>query len=183
MDPFWCGTLWAQFGAAIDMLDNALAACPDSLWRQAVWHDPSIPSERTEIWYVAYHALFWLDLYLFGSEEGFAPPAPFALVEQDDSIGPLPQRPYAREELRGYLAAVRQKCRTTIETMTDERTRHPVNFPWLRDGEVVSYVELQLYSMRHVQEHAAQLSLVLGQHGVQADYDWVTRAKDDLGGT
>jgi hypothetical protein len=54
----------------------------------------------------------------------------------------------------------------------------------MRDGEVVSYVELQLYSMRHIQEHAAQLSLLLGQHGVQADQiDWVTRAQDDSGGS
>ena len=34
------------------------------------------------------------------------------------------------------------------------------------EGRDVSYLELQLYNMRHVQEHAAQLSLFLGQHGV-----------------
>ncbi len=66
--------------------------------------------------------------------------------------------------------------------MTDEKARQPVDFPWMREGEVVSYVELQLYSMRHVQGHAAELSLLLGQHGVQANpLDWVTRAQDDLG--
>ena len=62
--------------------------------------------------------------------------------------------------------------------MTDERARQPVTFDWMKDGEVVSYLELQLYSMRHVQEHTAQLSLVLGAHGVPADLiDWVTRAE------
>ncbi|HKD74132.1 MAG TPA: DinB family protein, partial [Ktedonobacterales bacterium] len=66
------------------------------------------------------------------------------------------------------------------ETMTDERARQPVNFGWMREGEVVSYLELQLYSMRHAQEHAAQLNLVLGEHGVKTDYDLVTRARDDL---
>ena len=46
----------------------------------------------------------------------------------------------------------------------------------------MSYVELQLYTMRHVQEHAAQLSLFLGQHGVPDEaLDWVARAKDELG--
>jgi uncharacterized damage-inducible protein DinB len=178
MDSLWRTILWKQFGAAIDMLDNALVACPDSLWREAVWHDPTVPSERAEFWYVAYHALFWLDLYLFGSEEGFAPPAPFTLVEQDSATGPLPNRPFTRDELRAYLASVREKCRSTIETVTDERARQPVNFGWMREGEVVSYVELQLYSMRHTQEHAAQLSLVLGQHGVPDDQiDWVARAQ------
>jgi hypothetical protein len=99
-------------------------------------------------------------------------------VEQDSATGPLPNRPFTRDELRAYLASVREKCRSTIETMTDERARQPVNFGWMREGEVVSYVELQLYSMRHTQEHAAQLSLVLGQHGVPDDQiDWVARAQ------
>jgi DinB family protein len=178
MESLWRTLLWQQFGAAIDMLDDALAACPDGLWRQAVWHDPSIPARRAEFWYVAYHALFWLDLYFFGAEEGFAPPAPFALVEQDDAVSPLPDRTYSRDELRGYLASLRQKCRTIIETMTDERARQPVNFGWMRAGEVVSYAELQVYSMRHIQEHAAQLSVLLGQHGVPGEYGrWVARAR------
>jgi hypothetical protein len=181
MDSLWRTLLWKQFGAAIDMLDNAVVACPDALWRESVWHDPSAPSARAEFWYVTYHALFWLDLYLFGSEEGFAPPAPYSLVEQVDAAGPLPDRPYAKEELRAYLAYARAKCRTTIATMTDERARQPVNFGWMRDGEVVSYLELQLYNMRHVQEHATQLSLLLGHHGVPSDQlDWVARAGDDL---
>ena len=177
VDSLWRTMLWKQLGAAIDMLDHALVACPDALWRQPVWQDP-----LAQFWYVAYHALFWLDLYLFGSEEGFAPPAPFALIEQDDAAGPLPDRPYSRDELRAYLASVRQKCRTTFETLTDERARQPVNFGWMEEGEVVSYAELQLYNMRHIQGHAAELSLLLGQHGVQVD-DWATRAKDNLGGS
>ena len=96
MDTLLRAIVWKQFGAAIDMLDNALAACPDALWRQPVWHDSSVPSRRTAFWYVAYHALFWLDLYLFGSEEGFAPPAPFALTEQEDAVGPFPDRTIRR---------------------------------------------------------------------------------------
>jgi DinB family protein len=180
MDNLWRTLLWKQFGAAIDMLDNAVIACPDALWRQPVWHDPSVPLRRVEFWYVVYHALFWLDLYLFGSEEGFAPPAPFTLVEQDDAAGPLPDPSYSRDELRAYLTYARQKCRTTIETMTDERARQPVEFGWVRHGGVVSYAELQLYNMRHIQEHAAQLSLLLGQHGVPGEaLDWVARAHDD----
>ncbi|HLY29759.1 MAG TPA: DinB family protein, partial [Ktedonobacterales bacterium] len=79
MDTVWRTILWKQFGAAIDMLDDALVACPDSLWRQPLWRTPP-PSEFVpqfaEFWYVAYHALVWLDQYLTGvPEEEFAPPA------------------------------------------------------------------------------------------------------------
>lgn len=180
MDQVWRDALWKQFGAAIDMLDNALVACPDALWREPVWQDSSVAPQRVEFWYIAYHALFWLDLYLFGAEEGFAPPAPFALVEQDDANGPVPDQPYSRDELRAYLAWLRQKCRTIIETLTDEQASQPVSFGWMEEGEVVSYFELHLYNMRHVQEHAAQLSLVLGHHGVPGDQiDAVARARDD----
>jgi hypothetical protein len=178
MDNLWRTILWKQFGAAIDVLDIAIMACPDELWHQHVWEDPAVPSARIEFWYVAYHAVFWLDLYFFGSEEGFAPPAPFALIEQEDAIGPLPDRTYAKDEVHAYLMGVRQKGHDIIATLTDERAHQPVSFGWMREGEVVTYAELQLYSMRHVQEHAAQLNLVLGQHGIQTDYDWVTRAKD-----
>jgi hypothetical protein len=98
MNVSWRTIIWQQFGAAIDMLDNALRACPDSRWRDSL-------------------AIF--------------------------------------------------------ETLTDEKANQRCEFPW---GEEVSFTELQLYNMRHVQEHAAQLSLHLGQKGVSAP-DWVARAE------
>src|SRR6266700_7442894 len=72
--------LWRQFGAAIDMLENALLACPGTLWNTHLWSDhsdPPQPSEFATFWSLTHHALFWLDLYLTGSLEGFAPPTPF----------------------------------------------------------------------------------------------------------
>jgi DinB superfamily len=177
METWWRTALWQQFGAAIDMLDNALVACPDSLWRQPVWHDPSDPSQGAEFWYVASHALFWLDLYLSGSAEGFAPPAPITLEELDPA-GVLPARSYTREELRTYLAFARQKCHATLASLTDEQARQFVDIPWAK-GRAFSFFELQLYNMRHVQEHAAQLSLFLGQNAIHADPSWIARAKSD----
>ncbi len=150
MDPFWKSILWSQFGAAIDMLRNAMRACPDELW-----HDHS---QHLQPWYVAYHTLFWLDLYLSGSVDGFAPPAPFTLVEVDPA-GIIPERPYTKDELDEYLEHCRDKCRVTIESLTDGQARRLCRFSW---GEV-SFAELLLYTMRHVHEHAAQLNLMLGQ--------------------
>jgi DinB superfamily len=178
MQTWWRTALWQQFGAAIDMLDNVLVACPDSLWRQPVWHDPSDPSQGAELWYIAYHALFWLDLYLSGSAEGFAPPAPITLDELDPA-GAMPARPYTQEELLTYLAFVRQKCHATLASLTDEQARQFVDIPWAK-GRAFSYLELQLYNMRHVQEHAAQLSLFLGQNAIHAGPSWIARAKSDL---
>ena len=176
MDTTLRTSIWQQFGAAIDMLENARRACPDPLWSDPLWGDRSQPPESAQFWYVAYHTLFWLDFYLSGSVEGFAPPAPFTLGEMDPA-GLLPERPYTKDELQTYLDHGRKKCRATIEALTDEKVRQRCRFPW---GEV-SFAELLLYNMRHVQEHASQLSLILGQTTNSAP-GWVTKAKSSYAG-
>jgi hypothetical protein len=169
----WRPIIWQQFGAAIDDLDNAIRACPDGLWHARLWNEPS--QEQfflPEYWYVVYHALFWLDLYLTGTEEGFVPPAPFTLIEQNEE-GPLPERPYTKDELQAYLENCRGKCQATIESLTDEEAQRLCQFGW---GEL-SFAELLLYNMRHVQGHAAQLNLLLGQKMGSAP-GWVTQASN-----
>lgn len=185
METLWKTALWRQFGAAIAMLENALVTCPDSLWQERLWRDPpppEFPPQFAEFWYVSFHTLVWLDLYLSGvPEEEFAPPAPFAQGVLD-SAEAQPERPYTKEELRAYLASMRQKCQTTLAALTDEQARRLVEYPW-SEGQPVSFLELLLYTMRHVQEHAAQLSLFLGQHGISGeDLDWGARAEGEPGG-
>jgi hypothetical protein len=64
-----------------------------------------------------------------------------------------------------------------MEALTEETALRRCRFPW---GEV-SFVELLLYNMRHVQDHAAQLSLRLGQKGVLTP-DYPLRADRALPG-
>jgi hypothetical protein len=170
MQITWRTAIWQQFGAAIDMLDNALRACPEESWRDGLWDHPSERPEYSQFWYLVYHTLFWLDLYLSGAVEGFAPPAPFTLSELDPDG--VPERPYSKDELQAYLEYSRKKCQATIEALTDETAQQPCRFRW---GEL-SFVELLLYNMRHVQEHAAQLNLMLGQK-VGAAPAWVGKAR------
>ncbi len=153
VDAFWKTILWQQFGAAIDMLENAMRACPDELWSA-----PSRPPAFGDFWYIVYHTLFFLNLYLSGSVDGFAPPTPFTLEELDPA-GILPERPYSKAELLGYLEHGRNKCRTTIAALTIAQARRLCRFAW---GET-SFAELLLDNMRHVQEHTAQLNWILGQ--------------------
>ena len=182
----WSTALWQQFGAAIDMLDNAVEACPASLWRERLWSDPPDHPQPPigEFWYIAYHTLYWLDLYLSSvadSASGVTPPSPFTApaLDADDE---RPEQPYAKDELLAYLAYTKQKCHSTIETLTGERARYPYEFPWEKgQGRPISYLELMMYTMRHVQEHAAQLSLFLGQHGIpDTDLDWVSRVNSKV---
>ncbi|MBK8027715.1 MAG: DinB family protein [Chloroflexi bacterium] len=166
MDAMLKMGIWEQFGAAIDMLDDAIRLCPDSLWTSVVWKDPD-DARYGQYWYVAYHTVVWLDLYLFGASEGFAPPPPFVR-------GQLPEQPHTKEQVRTYLAQCRQKCQSTLEGLTDEKAQQICKFNWIE----TPYLILQIYSMRHVQEHAAQLNLLLGQHDVP-ELDWVATARSN----
>ena len=149
------------------MLDDAISTCPDRLWTAVLWHDQDDP-RYGQFWYVAFHTLSWLDLYLTGTREGFAPPAPFLKDE-------LPQKPYTKAEIRSYLLQCRRKCQSVIEGLTDETANRICTFSWMEP----TFLELQIYCMRHVQEHAAQLNLVLGQNGVTGP-DWISKARDDV---
>ena len=132
MNVPWKTIIWQQFGAAIDMLDNALRACPDDLWHETLWENPAERPEYAQYWYLVYHTLFWLDLYLSGGVESFTPPPPFTRGELDPA-GLLPDRPYGKDELQAYLEHCRKKCRETIEALTDETAQRPCRFSW---GEV-----------------------------------------------
>ncbi len=174
MDATLKEALWSQFGAAMEMLGNGISACPDELWTASMWNDPAAPPGFSEFWYVTYHTLFWLDLYLSGSEEGFMPPAPYTLGELE--AGVLPERVYRRDELLTYLAYCRSKCRQIIDQLTDEGAARACEFPWSKG--TITYIELLLDNMRHVQEHGAQLNMFLGQ---QADKSarWVARTRGE----
>ena len=156
--------LWQQLGAAIDMLENAMLACPDKVWGDR--------SRQPEFWYVAFHVLWWLDLYLSESLKKFTPPHPYTLDELDPA-GLFPDRVYTKEELLSYLEHGRKKCRKTLETLTDEKAHQVCRFEWI-EGSVA---ELYLYNMRHVQHHAAQLNLILRQT-IDSAPRWVKRTKN-----
>ena len=162
MDGTWKVGVWQQFGAAIDMLENAVRACPDTLWGDR--------TRNPEYWYLVYHTLFFLDYYLSERPEGFTPPAPYNLDELDPA-GILPDRVYRKDEMLAYLEHGRSKCRTAIASMTGERAARASEFRRLG----VTVGELLLYNMRHVQHHAAQLNLILRQT-IDSAPRWVARA-------
>ena len=153
MNPNFKTSLWQQFGASVDMLENAIVACPEN-----VWGDRTV---QPEFWYTAFHTLFFLDLYLSGKEEGFRPPEPFTLDEMDER-GLMPDRVYTKDEILAYARHGREKCRRTMSALTDAMLEQRCGFSWLD----ISLVEVHFYNMRHVQHHAGQLNTLLRQHGV-----------------
>ncbi len=141
-------TLWNQFGASVDMLENAMAACPDDLW-----------DTETQFWYLGYHTILYLDYYV-SDPDGFTPPEPFRLAELDPDEA-MPERTYTKRELLDYLDYSRKKAKQLVQSLGQPGSRRRFTNEY-RDYSVP---EILLYNMRHIQHGAAQLNLMLRQGG------------------
>jgi DinB superfamily len=161
MIDFWRSATRQQFHAAIDMLANAIEACPESVWSG---------QGQGAFWYLAFHTLFFLDLYLSGEDEPrFHPPPPFGLTELEPEVV-IPDPAYRKDELLSYLEHGRKRLDAVMTGMTETWVTSPCPIPY----RAMSNGELLLYNMRHVQHHAAQLNLLLRQRTNSAPL-WVSK--------
>jgi DinB superfamily len=166
--------LWQQHGGAIAMLDNALAACPDELWTEPLWEvSPASewPTDASALWSVAAHTVRWLERNLAAASED-----EFSSLECAEALTSKDGAPIGKSAIRACLATVREHCHDTLMTLRDEELYRPVTYDWISPAPI-SYLELQIYGLRHLQEHTTQLSLFLGQNGIPDEaLDWVPRA-------
>lgn len=161
MDKALRKILWKQFGAAIDMLENAISLCPENFWNEP------------RFWYSAYHTIFYLDYYLSADPDKFTPPNPFTSSEFDPN-GVMPERIYTKNELLDYLEFARKKCFDLITDLTDEN----VEKRFINEYRNYNRLEIILYNLRHVQHHVGQLNLLLRQNIDDAP-KWVSQTNKD----
>lgn len=172
--------LWHQFGAAIEMFENAIKKCPDNLWHynyrtgNEIKNPKDLEELRSSYWYIAYHTLFFLDFYLDLDPENFRMPEPFKQTEENiDEI--LIERVYTKDELLGYTVHCRKKLRSLLQDMDESKAA----LRWKTSWRDFSIVEMCLYNMRHVMHHTGQLNMMLGKK----DHDlpiWVSQTKINL---
>jgi hypothetical protein len=153
--------IWSQFGASIEMLKNAINACPENLW--------SDRTQQPEFWYLVYHTLFWLDFYLTEYPNKYIPQEPYTLSELDPE-GKLPDRVYTKDELLNYLTFCRRKCEKTLNNLTDEKAKQNYKFGSIE----MSFGEIIIYNLRHVQHGTGQLNLILRQK-IDSAPGWVKK--------
>ncbi len=166
MHKEWKDLIWLQFGASIDSIKQCIELCPEALW--------SDRSREPQYWYLAFHTIFWLDLYMEENGESYRPPEPFGLEELDPA-GLLPPRVYSKQELLDFLSRAREKARRKLLELTEESSRKPYHY----GNTHITVAEKFLYNMRHCQHHAAQMNLIMRQ-AVDSAPGWVFRAKDDF---
>lgn len=135
----------SQFSATLEMMRQTIAKCPDSLW----YGD----SLRNQFWRVAYHALFYVHFYLHPAEKDYVPWAKHR--NEVESYVEEPERPdakpYSQQEVLEYL----DFCLTQIPTLLAGADLQAASgFHWLPFNKL----ELQLYNIRHLQQHVGELS-------------------------
>ena len=156
-------SLWKQFGAAIDMFENAIVKCPPQLW-----------DDDKKFWYIAFHTLFFLDYYLDTSPDDFMPPKNFTMTETDMDEKE-PDRIYTKDELLSYVKHCREKARKLIQEFNEQAAAAL----WKNQYRSYSMFEMQLYNMRHVMHHTGQLNKWLGQIDQKLPI-WVSQTKVTL---
>jgi hypothetical protein len=159
----------SQYQAALKMLAQAVEQCLDVVWDDS--------SHRNRFWHIAYHALFYTDLYLRSSGEAFS--AWEKHRENYEFLGPVPWPPhekpeigqaYSQDELE-YLALCQDLVREMVPALD---LGGASGFDWLP----MNKLELQFYNIRHLQMHTGELCERLGTEA-NVDVDWVGMAPED----
>ena len=159
-----------QFEASLCTLNLAVARCPKSSWNQCV--------AAWKFCQVAFHAVFFADIYLQPSDDIDAlKRQPFHVEQKADfrDYEELEDRKqvllYEKPFVLSYLQSVRRKAQETIARESADVLAGPSGFRRRK----CSRAELHVYNIRHIQHHAAQLVLRL-RLDADVDIPWVGHA-------
>ena len=149
----------SQYHAALAMRKGAIEKCPDALWVDTDYVNP--------FWRVAYHTIIYTYFYLSPTEGDFVP-----WEGHKDGMQLLGDEapdadPYSKADFLAYL----DLCLARMESQGDAMDLLAESgFDWLPFDKLA----LQLYNIRHIQQHTGKLCERLGAHG-EIEVAWVGR--------
>ncbi len=142
----------SQYIASLRMLKQVIVNCPEALW--------DAPGNQDKFWRKSYHALFYVHLYLQDAEKDFVPWA-----KHHDPDGEVP---FTKDEVLEYLSFVEQQV---VERVPATNLDAESGFHWLPFDKL----ELQIYNIRHVQQHTGELYERLGTYE-NIELGWIASA-------
>jgi len=154
-----------QFEAALCTLNTCIDRCPETAWNARVANHLFCQ--------VAFHTLFYADYYLGPNEESFRRQPfhrdnePF-FGDYEEFEDRAPQSLYERTSIKKYLEHCRKKASEVIAAETADTLNARSRF----ERRAFSRAELHVYNIRHIQHHAAQLSLRL-RLDAHEDIPWI----------
>jgi len=134
-----------QYHASLKMLRKAIELCSEDLWLDAKYRNP--------FWHIAYHTLFYANLYVQPGEATFQQWARHR--EGTRALGDLPAEQlaalaYSKPDILEYHALCSAEIAAKVP-QTDLEAQS--GFYWLTFNKL----ELHLYNLRHIQHHTGQL--------------------------
>ena len=154
-----------QYEAVFCTLNACIDRCPDSAWHAPVRDHLFCQS--------VFHALFYADFYLGQNQQPFRQ-QPFHRNNQqffgdyEELEDRKPELRYDKAPIKKYLEHCREKAAQVLAAETAETLAARSGFEWL----AFSRAEVHVYNIRHLQHHAAQLSLRL-RIDAGTDVPWV----------
>jgi len=143
-------TIKSQFYASLEMLRNAIVKCPETLWTSSDY--------KTPFWHIAYHALFYTHLYLQPSTDDLVPwekhkEAYRSLRSSEEKAEMM--EPFRKDEILAYHELCWQQVEEQMMCIDLEAES---GFDWIPFNKF----ELQIYNIRHIQQHTGELYERLG---------------------
>ena len=143
MTDIWKKVLDSQYAAAMRTMELVIENCPDDLWDSREQGPP--------VWHVLYHAAFYAQLYVGDSEDSLRPQS--LHWPNAEQLGEEPTNLISKEQLSDYFIWLRRFLKGQIEGCTEGDLKGDAPFHWLP----FSRAECLVYSLRHVQHHAAEM--------------------------
>jgi hypothetical protein len=134
----------SQYLSTLAMLKQAIVKCPPEAWDN--------PQDKDKFWFVAYHALRFAHQYLKAKDKGYQ--------RWGQRLHSNPGNPFSKKEILEKLAAVERDVAEQIPIMNlNEKTG--------ATGHLANKLELQIYNIRHIQQHTGELYEKLSAYPVK----------------
>ena len=160
-------SLVSQFNASLKTLENCINSCTVEKWDQSHGDYPFSQ--------VVFHALFYCDFYLSENEEAFKNQEfhenhKETFSDYEELEYRLPIHLYSKNFVKEYLEYCKEKINKVVKDVRE------IDLLNVREDSIkkMSKLELYIYTIRHIQHHAAQLGLRL-QFLLKKEMEWVSR--------
>ena len=138
--------LVSQYLASLAMLKQAIVKCPPHVWDD--------PREKDKFWFVAYHALYYAHVYLKIPGRDY--------VRWRKPRYENPGEAMTRSQVLAHLAQVEREVAVQVPHMKlDGSSGH---------AGLLSNMELQIYNIRHIQQHTGELHQRLSGYNVRLSW-------------
>lgn len=153
-----------QYGAALCTLGACIDQCPDAAWNAKI--------VNYEFSQAAFHTLIYTDYYLGDGDDTFYKQPfhvdnPGCFGDYEEFEDRIPVTLYDRPFIKAYLEHCGEKAPAVIAAETAESLAAPSPFSWHK----FSRAESHMHNIRHIQSHAAQLTLRL-RRDYEQDIPW-----------